>query len=745
MKRYSLWVKGLVFFLAVVTALCVAVSGLGILGAESVGMYAYEDYRSWRYSRSENMAYTLADHVMMEYAGKQSGSPQWLLEQTGHMYSVANVMGWYELSEEDWYYEILDPSGKLVASTQRTLEDPLVFAFDGMASNYPVIVIPPEEAPVPENIVPETTVPETSVPETSVPETTDPLSVPAMVTHEIIPDTTPSEAAVAAETYSHGVYNEDEYYNIHVDPNTNEEVWVQFDELLNYQVNIGVEASHQGYYVSNGLSLTFMAWLFAAKYLLIIIAAVSLLLFAVAFILLMNLAGKDPRTGEANPRALNRLPLDIYLAAAVGISVVGGVCVFHLLDLIFDNGGYNVLLLVLLCGCGIIVATTDIGFFSALAAQFKVPGGFWWRHSLCGRLLKLCWKLFNKAWSYGAKFFRRIGGYIRDVFAMLPVIWKWIAAGGALGFVLVIICASTTSHWYSIFPLFMWCLVFAALVIYCGYSYGVIQKGIQRMKSGDLNEKINTEWLFGSFKQIAEDLNALADVVSLAAEKQLKAERMKTELITNVSHDIKTPLTSVINYVDLLQQPHTEEEGEQYLEVLSRQSQRLKKLVEDLMDMSKASSGAMSVNITTVDAVETVNQALGEFADKLEAANLTPVFRSPDRQLNMRADGRLTWRVLSNLLSNVVKYALPGTRVYVDLTWEGRWVICSIKNISREELNISAEELTERFVRGDASRNTEGSGLGLNIAQSLMQLQHGSMELTVDGDLFKVTLIFPAE
>ena len=220
---------------------------------------------------------------------------------------------------------------------------------------------------------------------------------------------------------------------------------------------------------------------------------------------------------------------------------------------------------------------------------------------------------------------------------------------------------------------------------------------------------------------------------------------MKTELITNVSHDIKTPLTSVINYVDLLQQPHTEEEGEQYLEVLSRQSGRLKKLVEDLMDMSKASSGNITVNVAQMDAVEAVNQALGEFADKFDNAQLTPVFRSSQPQMPVMADGRLTWRVLSNLLGNVVKYALPGTRVYLDLKQEDRWVVLSMKNISREELNISAEELTERFVRGDVSRNTEGSGLGLNIAQSLMRLQRGNMEVIVDGDLFKVTLTFPAE
>ena len=723
MKRYSLWVKSLVFFLAVVTLLGVAVSGLGILAAESVSMYHYDDYKDWRYSRSSNMAEALAHQVMQDYAGKYSKCPQWLLEQTGYAYAIENDISWYELSEEDWYYTILDPSGKEVASTKKELEDPLVFAFGDMSYAYPVIVSRPGTIQEPETTVPDVT---------EVPSETTP--------------TQPEEPSTAPTvTWTVSEYNPNEYYNVYYAPYTDEEVWVQYDELTNYQVNIGVRAGHSGYYVSNGLSMTFMAWLFAARYLLIVLAAGSLLLFAIAFILLMSLAGKDPKTGEANPRALNRLPLDLYLVVAVGISFFGCAAAIELLGMLLSNDGYNVLLLVLLCGCGVIVATTDIGFFTALAAQFKVPGGFWWRHSLCGRVLKLGWKLFKKVWGYVAKVFHRIAGYIRDVFAMLPVIWKWIAAGGALGVVLLFICATTTAHWYSVFPLLIWCLVFAALVIYCGYSYGIIQKGIQRMKAGDLNEKINTGWLFGSFKQIAEDLNALADVVTVAAEKQLKAERMKAELITNVSHDIKTPLTSVINYVDLLQQPHTEEEGEQYLEVLSRQSLRLKKLVEDLMDMSKASSGNVAVNITQLDAVETVNQALGEFADKLEAAKLTPVFRSPDSQLNMLADGRLTWRVLSNLLSNVVKYALPGTRVYIDLLRLENCVVLSVKNISREELNISAEELTERFVRGDASRNTEGCGLGLNIAQSLMRLQKGTMDITVDGDLFKVTLTFCAE
>ena len=679
MKRYSLWVKSLVFFLAVVTLLGVAVSGLGILAAESHSMYTQDDYREWMYGQYRNSAEFIADQALMDYGASLSDCPQWVLEQTGYANAIRHVEGWYELKDTNWCYTI-QKNGEILRNTYTPdfEQDALHFIFE-KDFTYPVVGISEEYTEF---------------------------------FHETVVD---------------------------------EPIPVHFKEAYGYQVDIYVSQSHTSHYINSGLSQNAIKWLFDAKYPLVAIAAGCLILFAVVFILLMCLAGKNPRTGEANPRALNRLPLDLYLAAAVGITVLGIACVIELLDMLFDNDGYNVLLLVLLCGCGVIVATADIGFFTALAAQFKVPGGFWWRHSLCGRVLKLVWKLFDKAWGYVAKGLRKVGSYIRDVFGMLPVIWKWIVAGGALGIVLLLICATTTAHWYSIFPLFVWCLVFACLVIYCGYSYGILQKGIKRMKAGDLSEKIPAQWLFGSFKQIAEDLNALSDVVTVAAEKQMKAERMKTELITNVSHDIKTPLTSVINYVDLLQQPHTEEEGEQYLEVLSRQSLRLKKLVEDLMDMSKASSGNVAVNLTQLDAVETVNQALGEFADKLEAAKLTPVFRSPDSQLHMLADGRLTWRVLSNILSNVVKYALPGTRVYIDLLRLDKSVVLSVKNISREELNISAEELTERFVRGDASRNTEGSGLGLNIAQSLMQLQRGNLELTVDGDLFKVTLTFPAE
>jgi signal transduction histidine kinase len=229
-----------------------------------------------------------------------------------------------------------------------------------------------------------------------------------------------------------------------------------------------------------------------------------------------------------------------------------------------------------------------------------------------------------------------------------------------------------------------------------------------------------------------------------AAKKQMQSERMKAELVTNVSHDIKTPLTSIINYVDLLQKAENQAQAEECVQVLDRQSQRLKKLIDDLMEMSKASTGNMPVELTTVDPVEAINQALGEFSEKLENAGLIPILTTPEKPVRMKADGRLVWRVLSNLLSNAVKYALPGTRLYIELTQEQDQVLLSLKNVSRDALRIDADELMERFVRGDISRNSEGSGLGLNIAKSLMEIQNGQMQLLLDGDLFKVTLIFPA-
>ena len=473
----------------------------------------------------------------------------------------------------------------------------------------------------------------------------------------------------------------------------------------------------------------------------------SLLVFALTLVYLFAAAGHT-RSGEISPVGLNKLPLDLYGAGAAGGIVLLLVLLVELLDS-FGRGYYgvwdNIPLCMLILGAGVFgIGLLAIGFLYACVAQAKVKGGYWWHHSICGRLFQQLVYFFRWV-RRGLQYFYR---GCRAVVRLLPLIWQWLLT--AFGMVMVpflslLLCSESYGFgelfWMMIF--FLSVLADIALVCYGAWCFGVLFKGVRHMAQGSLNHQIETRFLYGCFKDFATYLNALAGAAQLAAEKQMKSERMKTELITNVSHDIKTPLTSIINYVDLMKKPHSDEDHTVYLDVLDRQSQRLKKLIDDLMEMSKASSGNMSVDLGQVDVTEAVNQALGEFADKLDKAHLIPVFRHSDHPVVTQADGRLLWRVLSNLLGNAVKYAMPHTRLYVDLMVLDGNAVLAIKNISRDELNINADELMERFVRGDASRNTEGSGLGLNIAKSLVELQHGQMHLMVDGDLFKVTLILP--
>ena len=235
----------------------------------------------------------------------------------------------------------------------------------------------------------------------------------------------------------------------------------------------------------------------------------------------------------------------------------------------------------------------------------------------------------------------------------------------------------------------------------------------------------------------------LAVYPDVAALERMRSERMKTELITNVSHDIKTPLTSIVSYVDLLSKEEIgSEQAREYIEVLQRQSARLKKLTDDLVEASKASSGALGVTIEDCDLAVMLDQTAGEYGEKLAEKELELILRKPEDSVLVRADARHTQRIFDNLMSNILKYALPGTRVYLELTENESGAAVIFRNTSRTEIVQSAEELTERFVRGDASRSSEGSGLGLSIARSLAELQGGSVEVTVDGDLFKVTLGF---
>ena len=505
---------------------------------------------------------------------------------------------------------------------------------------------------------------------------------------------------------------------------------------------------------------------------------VGLLLFAALAVYLCTAAGRKPGCAEVKPAGLNCIPLELYAGAVLGIILLFGFVAME---------GFPYLMrqrlavsLSLYAYGGYFCCLSFVGFCYACAAQFKAPDFYWWHHSLtglCWRTLVWCWRLAWKAglwcwehgwrwgkglvafaWSVGSalvlwawkqgkrlwhrlgRSLARLGKILARFYHLLPLTWQWLLVGLLIegGFLLSLAMGSLFLLWGSL-------LFGVAAAVYGANVFGTLLEAAKRMRAGDLDVKVDDKLMLGAYKDFAAELNGLNEVVQIAAQKQMKSERMRTELITNVSHDIKTPLTSIINYVDLLQKPHTEEEGKSYLEVLSRQSGRMKKLIDDLIELSKASTGNIPVELTKMDAVEAVNQALGEFTDKLTAAELTPVFRQPEEPLFVHADGRLAWRAMSNLLSNAVKYAQPGTRFYIDMVALDGKVCISFKNISRAALNVSAEELMERFVRGEASRNQEGSGLGLNIAKSMMELQHGDLELLVDGDLFKATLIFPKE
>lgn len=475
-------------------------------------------------------------------------------------------------------------------------------------------------------------------------------------------------------------------------------------------------------------SLHLLTNLYPYRYTFIAVLALGLLLFAAGLVYLIWSAGRIAHQ-HIRPGGLNRLPLDLYaLGCAGGIAGMWSLLNYLLSWVEYEGphlGNLSIVAVNLLA-----IALLALGFICCLSAQVKVKG-FWWQHCFLG-------------W-----FFHWFGGCLQKLFrtiaslwALLPVIWQWLSAF-AVAFIGIVISSLLAAKGLWL-PLGVATAIVVGLICYNAWAYGSILSAARHMARGDLKHKIPVRYLVGAYRECAEHLNALAEVATDAAQKQMRSERMRTELITNVSHDIKTPLTSIINYVDLLSRPHSPEEDGEYLEVLGRQSQRMKKLIDDLMELSRATSGTMAVDIRQMDATETVLQALGEFSDKLESAQLESVFQYPDEPVPMLADGRLAWRVLSNLLSNAVKYAIPGTRLYVDLVKLEDRVLISLKNVSRQPLNIGAEELTERFVRGDASRNTEGSGLGLNIAKSLMELQKGQLHLLIDGDLFKVTLIFPA-
>ena len=465
------------------------------------------------------------------------------------------------------------------------------------------------------------------------------------------------------------------------------------------------------------------AWGYSLRYAVYVIAAGSFLLGVLLFIFLCAAAGHRDAGDTITPNFVDTIPFDLLTAVVVLGICIGLVALFNVISF---NGGELIL------GAFLVLAMGLLFLLWCLSLATRVKLGTVWRSCLIYRLLSWCWK-----------WLRRAGRGLAAVLQKAPMLRKWVYIIVAVWLIEVLILAMIGVPTGEFFLWLLEHLALTALAFYLLLSVRRLRLGAREIAAGNERYVIDTRYLIWELEEHANDLNHIRDGLNAAVAERMKSERFRTELITNVSHDIKTPLTSIVNYVDLLEkeEPETEKVRE-YVDVLSRQSARLKKLIDDLIEASKASTGSLPVEKERCELGVLLDQTAGEYGEKLSAARLELVLDKPETPVTVLADGRQMWRIFDNLMQNVVKYAQPDTRVYLSLTErEGKAEII-FRNISRSPLNISGEELMERFVRGDSARNTEGSGLGLSIARSLAQLQDGQMELTVDGDLFKVTLRF---
>ena len=468
----------------------------------------------------------------------------------------------------------------------------------------------------------------------------------------------------------------------------------------------------------------------------------GLLLGLVLLVLLLRVAGRRVGRDEVVLNLHDRIPYDLYFAAA---AILFGLCVWFSAEAGYswfrwqDTPDWVALLLFLaLLGAAIILTA----FLLTTATRIKTRTIF--RNTVIWRFCRLVGRWGYKLCDAGK----------RAVLA-LPMVWRTVVL--FVGYLLVsVILAAIFIHniiWYPwrefgiLFCIFLF-LAFQAFVLWTACRWALqwrrIREATGAIVAGQTDVKIDTDKFYPDLLQHAGQLNDLGAAIDHAVEDRLKSERFKAELITNVSHDLKTPLTSIINYVDLLKKVDLQDgAAKEYVEVLDRKSQRLKKLTEDLVEASKASTGTLTVVKERLDVVQLADQAAGEYAERLSAAGLTLVKQLPETPLYISADGRHLWRVLDNLLGNCAKYALEGTRVYLDAASADGNLVLNVKNISRQSLNVPPEQLMERFVRGDEARTAEGSGLGLSIARSLTELQGGRFSLAIDGDLFKATVVFP--
>lgn len=429
----------------------------------------------------------------------------------------------------------------------------------------------------------------------------------------------------------------------------------------------------------------------------------------------------------------DRIPTELMLlgVVALGFGIYYGAQGLILLRRSIDDS-----FLTIFIGIATLIVSLCFSFFYYSFVR-KIKAKVIWKESLLNRLCRFLKKWLVYAYNHSSIILRVWVPFVIFVLINIGTVFFMLGVFGtsAISAVLVILALVDGAVGYLLYR--------------SSLAKQRILEGIQLIREGNLDHKVKEDGMYGEDLILARAVNSIGDSVKEAVETSMKDERLKADLITNVSHDIKTPLTSIINYVDLIKRENVQDAKiREYVEVLDAKSQRLKQLTDDLVEASKISSGNIVLQWEKINLVELLNQTIGEFSEKFEKKGLYPVFNAPKGNVYIEADSRRIWRVIENLFNNIFKYALEGTRVYIDMVFTedeeaGELVILSLKNISAQPLKVNPAELTERFIRGDESRTTEGSGLGLSIAKNLTEAQKGKFEIVMDGDLFKVNMYFP--
>lgn len=614
------------------------------------------------------------------------------------------------------------------------------------------------------------------------------------------------ETRFNVEVNGHRIYTGDKNIGKNDYTGTFEHMRGEGDRNIRITITAVYAPSKDGGQITQLLSIT--DFIYANRYAIIVLDFIGLAVVLILVGMLIAGAGRRPEDDEIHDRRIiDHIPQDVYL---LGLIVVITIFIALLEGIVQADDVVGSVIICMIFGfAGSMLATC---WLMSLAVQVKQKRML--RETLCGRVLIIA-----------ARCLRTAGRTVGLALRAIPLTWKLLVPAGAITALTIITAlASSWDAWGVGFVFLLQALGFA-LIWYLATVLSLIQKGTSHITSGDTGYEIDTYGMVGAFKEHAESLNNINRAIDAAVSERIKSEHLKTELITNVSHDIKTPLTSIINYTDLLAAEELEnEKAEEYINIISSNAMRLKKLATDVVDASKASTGNVSLDLEECSLGMMVEQVLGEYSDRLAQNNLTPVVNIPGDDVLVWADGKHSWRILDNIMNNIVKYAQQGTRVYIDVedpagaaravsgrtseaggasdasgsfessirhaaeiasglrdsfarmvtqgssnepdnsgnstgaacsscsntgrsaqpsarSSSGMAYIC-FRNISAAELNISSDELMERFIRGDASRNTEGSGLGLSIAGDLAKIQGGSLDVTIDGDLFKVRVGF---